>query len=100
MLERTQLKIDESEKIMELLATTLQTISKGTQQKDGEKPNNKKGQDDRRREVAGKMKEEEKEKDTPKTNPRLDRIEQLLKQSSLFNGFFNDYEEFTSILQI
>jgi len=46
------------------------------------------------------MKEEEKEKDTPKTNPRLDRIEQLLKQSSLFNGFFNDYEEFTSILQI
>jgi len=31
MLERTQLKIDESEKIMELLATTLQTISKGTQ---------------------------------------------------------------------
>jgi len=43
MLERTQLKIDESEKIMELSATTLQTISKGTQQKDGEKPNNKKG---------------------------------------------------------
>jgi len=56
MLERTQARMEKSEKKMELMAATLQTLIKDTWKKDGEKPHNEEGEektDDKKREKEG-----------------------------------------------
>ena len=68
-----QTRLDESEK-MELMTITLQTFVKN-----GEKPRNGGMEEDKKR--KGKQ-----EKSTPKINPQVDPIEQLLKESCMFSN--------------
>ena len=90
MAEKMQTRLDESEKKIELIPTTLQTLIKNAPKGKGEKPCNGEREYD-------KKKEEKEEKSTPQIDPRADQIKQLLKESSMFNNYFNDYAGFTSI---
>ena len=63
--------MNESEKKMELMATTLQTINKDTTRENGVKPCTNEGNDDRKGEADHKRKEEEREKDSSEAAPLL-----------------------------
>ena len=82
--------MDESDKKIELMVTTLQILIKRAPQEKGKKPCNKGGEDD-------KKIEENVEKSTPQTDPQVGQIDQLLKESFMFNNYLEDYVEFTSI---
>jgi len=62
MMKKMQTRLDVSEKKIELMATTLQTLSKNTPTEKGEKPQDGRREDD-------KKKKEKREKSTPQTDP-------------------------------
>jgi len=64
-MEKIQIALDQSEKKMELMVTTPQTLMKDTPNENGEKPCNRGREDD-------KTKEEEVGKSTLQIDPRLD----------------------------
>ena len=70
MLERMEARMDEIEKKMELIVTTLQALTKGPRKKDGHKSHNKeilsiRGEDCRKGKEDDKKKEGEGQKDSP-----------------------------------
>ena len=80
----------ESEEKMKLVTTTIQTFTKDTFREDGEEPYDEEEDD----EEDGKKKEDEGEKDSPKGNPRLNRIELLPQESVVFNNYFTNVARF------
>ena len=53
MLEKMQTRMDENDKKMKLMVTTLQTLIKSALKEKGEKPLNRGGEDDKKKEEKG-----------------------------------------------
>jgi len=90
MMERMQTRLNEGEKKMEMMVTTLQNYTKESQKIIISSPVIKKGKVMERKSRTIRRKEEV-EKSTPQANPQEDCVEQLHKESSMFNNYFNHY---------
>ena len=62
---------------------------------DKQPPPLQKANKDRKEEIENKK--DELKKGSPSVDPWIDHIEQVLNKSSVFDNYFNDYVEFTTI---
>ena len=72
---------------MELMTIAIQTIIKGTLKGNDAKPCNKEGKTMKRDRRTIRKRKKEEEKETPQTDPCIDYMEQLLRESSMFNNY-------------
>ena len=96
LIEKIQANMEESEKKAKSIAATLQDLSKESQEENSYKPPTLQDINDEENGEVEIRKEKELDKNAPQIYQCADRIERLLKESSVVNNYFNDY---VSLLQ-